>query len=192
MPTANSQTTTTTAHTLPHRLNSGNLLNLRTYAPIPIAAIPVDTPHNLPFTRPSTIDHRFEIWNPPFVIEEVDYAAEAPDVCEAPCCYTPKQGNRRPVGVLCCHHPDMVDETIEYYVCKQCYGLRHHFCGMEVKKRWRIDEPTLGNEQRGPSNAASQPTTRNEDPQVVDWWKDPDEWAEWRRTDGPRKRPRTD
>uniref|UniRef100_A0A0W0G4X8 RNA-directed DNA polymerase n=1 Tax=Moniliophthora roreri TaxID=221103 RepID=A0A0W0G4X8_MONRR len=186
------QTTTTTAHTLPHRLNSGNLLNLRTYAPIPIAAIPVDTPHNLPFTRPSTIDHRFEIWNPPFVIEEVDYAAEAPDVCEAPCCYTPKQGNRRPVGVLCCHHPDMVDETIEYYVCKQCYGLRHHFCGMEVKKRWRIDEPTLGNEQRGPSNAASQPTTRNEDPQVVDWWKDPDEWAEWRRTDGPRKRPRTD
>ncbi|ESK95036.1 hypothetical protein Moror_14041 [Moniliophthora roreri MCA 2997] len=82
---------------LPHRLNEDNLC---TYAPIPVHAISISSFHNPSLlTRLTTINHRFEIWDPPKITEDVDYRAEAPESCEAPCCYTPKTGDQRPAIV---------------------------------------------------------------------------------------------
>ncbi|ESK83200.1 hypothetical protein Moror_3298 [Moniliophthora roreri MCA 2997] len=171
---------------LPHHLNEDNLC---TYGPIPVHVIPISSFYNSSLlTRPTTIDHRFEIWNPPKINEDIDYKAKAPETCDTPCCYTPKAGNRRPVGMLKCCHPDVVDEFIEYYICRKCYSLKHQFCGMEVVERWKFEELWPKNEEESEWKVENLDTKPwgpcwDENSWEMDWWKNADQWAEWGTTD---------
>uniref|UniRef100_A0A0W0G999 Uncharacterized protein n=2 Tax=Moniliophthora roreri TaxID=221103 RepID=A0A0W0G999_MONRR len=176
---------------LPHRLNEDNRC---TYNLIPVHAIPISSFYNPSLqTRPTMINHHFKIWNPPEVKEDVDYQAEALETCEAPCCYAPKAGDQRPVGMLKCYHPDVVDEFIEYYVCRQCFSLKHQFCGMEVMERWRFEEPwpkNKGESEWKVKNLSTKPwgLCWDGNPWETDWWKNADQWAEWGTTDSKDNR----
>uniref|UniRef100_A0A0W0G5A9 Uncharacterized protein n=1 Tax=Moniliophthora roreri TaxID=221103 RepID=A0A0W0G5A9_MONRR len=159
MSNTNAQSTSTPDQhlSLPHHLNEDNLC---TYNPIPVRAIPVSAFYNPSLmTRPTMIDHCFEVWNPPEIKEDVDYEAEAPETY-------------------------VVDEFIDYYVCKQCFGLKHRFCGMDVTERWRFEEPWPQNKNESEWKVKNLDTKLwgpcwDENPWETDWWKNADQWAKW-------------
>uniref|UniRef100_A0A0W0FG91 Uncharacterized protein n=1 Tax=Moniliophthora roreri TaxID=221103 RepID=A0A0W0FG91_MONRR len=167
---------------LPHRLNEDNLCLTE---PIPIHAIPIETLQNFPVqTRLTTINSHFEVWNPPKIVEDIDYMSKAPASCEAPYCYMPKAGDRRPVGMIKCHHPDVVDEFIKYYVCKRCFSLKHRFCGMDIMEHQVFKEPWPKVEET--EWKTEDQTTKpwgscwDKNPWEMDWWKDATEWVKWK------------
>uniref|UniRef100_A0A0W0G0B7 Reverse transcriptase-rnase h-integrase n=1 Tax=Moniliophthora roreri TaxID=221103 RepID=A0A0W0G0B7_MONRR len=170
-----------------HRLNEDRLCFAN---PIPVHAIPISSLYNFPYpTTPTTIDNWFEIWTPPTIKEDVDDAIESPELCEAPCCYTPKTLNRRPVGVIRCYHPDIVGEYIEYYVCTRCFGLKHRFCGMDIIERRRIEQPWPKNNEETEWKVVDQATKPwgpcwDENPLEKNWWTDAAEWAKWNEENG--------
>ncbi|ESK83043.1 hypothetical protein Moror_11721 [Moniliophthora roreri MCA 2997] len=171
---------------LPHRLNEDRLCLMNS---IPVHAIPISSLYNFPYlTVPTTIDNQFEIWTPPTIKEEVDYAAESPESCEAPCCYTPKTSNRRPVGVIRCYHPDVVGEYIEYYVCTRCFGLKHRFCRMDVMEQRKIEQPwpKIEETEWKVVDQATKPwgPCWDENPWEKNWWADAAEWAKWNEENG--------
>uniref|UniRef100_A0A0W0F4L2 Uncharacterized protein n=1 Tax=Moniliophthora roreri TaxID=221103 RepID=A0A0W0F4L2_MONRR len=171
---------------LPHHLNEDRLCLMN---PIPVHAIPISSLYNFPYpTVPTTIDNRFEIWTPLTIKEEVDYAAESPESCKAPCCYTPKTSNRRPVGVIRCYHPDVIGEYIKYYVCIRCFGLKHRFCRMDVMERQKIEQPWLkiGETEWKVVDQATKPwgPCWDENPWEKNWWVDAAEWAKWNKENG--------
>uniref|UniRef100_A0A0W0F1Q6 Uncharacterized protein n=1 Tax=Moniliophthora roreri TaxID=221103 RepID=A0A0W0F1Q6_MONRR len=158
--------------------------------PIPVHAIPISSLYNFSYpTIPTTIDDRFEIWTPPMIKEDVDDAVESPELCEAPCCYTPKTSDRRPVGVIRCYHPDVMGEYIEYYICTRCFGLKHQFCGMDVMERRRIEQLWPKNKEETEWNVVDQATKPwgpcwDENPWEKNWWADAAEWAKWNEENG--------
>ncbi|ESK89818.1 hypothetical protein Moror_866 [Moniliophthora roreri MCA 2997] len=172
---------------LPHRLNEDRLCLMN---PIPVHAIPISSLYNFPYpTVPTTIDNRFEIWNPPTVEEIVDDTLESPESCEAPCCYTPKTPDRRPVGVIQCYHPDVVGEYIKYYICARCFGLKHRFCGIDIMERRKIEQPWPKIEKETEWKVEDQATKPwgpcwDENPWEKNWWADAAEWAKWNDENG--------
>uniref|UniRef100_A0A0W0G5M0 Uncharacterized protein n=1 Tax=Moniliophthora roreri TaxID=221103 RepID=A0A0W0G5M0_MONRR len=181
------QSTEPTHIRLPHRLNEDRLCLKN---PIPVHAIPVETLCNFPYsTTPTTIDDWFKIWTPLIVKEVVDDAIESPESCEAPCCYTLKTSNRRPVGIVRCHHPDVVGEYIKYYVCRTCYGLKHRFCRMDIMERRKIEQPWPRIDEETEWKVEDQATKPwgpcwDENPWEKNWWADAAEWAKWNKENG--------